>query len=177
MSLYRIWIYNSNDRRETARIKATDFDVVQQFLLSDFIKPEHREEVELTEYGLEWLDGDPEECKQHQDLDSEDRDDPDYNPCEYCDGCNAGFQIEEVEDPDPEDYSFLTIFGTNDYYDLTQPQPEKAEDWDEGLYEAWKRDPQIGVATLILATIRDNPELEKGFSPDLIERSKQQVEA
>lgn len=176
--LYRIWLFDSNDRREIARILAFDFETVQKFLLEEFIKPEFRKDVEEWEYGLQWDANTPEECLKYVDkscesckhrLTNENLDDycelkeiidtckkykldQNYNPCEFCDGCLTGFQIEEIENPDGkswgETFEFKTIMGTNDFYDLTGDKPEKAQDWNPLLARAWKIDPQTGCDML-----------------------------
>jgi len=154
--LFRIWYFTENDRRETARIKAYDFESVQKFLLDEFIKPEFRDQVDLDEYGLSWMDNEPKECLEQMRLDEPDNKeykDEDFNPCESCDGCTVGFQIEEVEEPDGkswgETWEFKTIYGTNDFWDLTKDKPEKSPNWNPLLAHAWKISPQTGCDMLV----------------------------
>ena len=148
MSLFRVWSWDSNDRTEIAHFKADAFEEVQTYLLEHFIKEEGRDDVDKTNFGLEWMENDPDECAEQ----SEDRLCPicreeitltgktsdgrligsckdaftieqwndDYSPCDSCDGCTAGFEIEEVENPTDDEYEFKTIQGTNEYYDLTK---------------------------------------------------------
>jgi len=79
--------------------------------------------------------------------------DKDYNPCESCDvGCMHGLNIEEV-DYDIE-REFKTIYGTNEYWDLTGDKPIKANDWHPLLKSMWERDPQSGVNMLVALTKR-----------------------
>jgi len=204
-------MWDNNDRREIGRVKAEEYEHVEQLILYGFIKPEHREDIEITDYGLEWNELTPEIC--FKEYASQEYYDPDeweeirYDNsilCETCDGCTQGIHIEEIEDPDGESwgetFEFKTIFGSNDYYDLTQPQikamiqsievdkipnPEecwewisehaKAEDWNPLLSSAWKEDPQKGVAALIVTTVEDHPELKEGFDPKLLKDSKEKL--
>ena len=84
--------------------------------------------------------------------------------------------VEIVEDQDAT-AEFKTIFGTNEYYDLTDPQSaEKSKVFNRFLFEAWNTDPQLGVSALIIQTIKDHPELEKGFSQELIEKSRRDLQ-
>ena len=81
VNLYRIWSFDSNDRREIARIKAFDFETVQEFLLNTFIKPEYQQNIELTDYGLEWNNNTPEECLENIDK---------------CDKCKDLMEIKDI---------------------------------------------------------------------------------
>jgi len=120
MTLFRVWYFDSNDREEIARFKADDFEDVQDYLLKHFIKEGKQEEIEETDFGLMWNQFEPDECiEQHRADGVEEARDEDYNPCDMCDGCEAGFSIEEIEDPTEDEFEFKTIQGTNDYYDLT----------------------------------------------------------
>ena len=128
IKLYRIWSGDSNDRSEIARIKAKNFETVQDFLLQEFIKPEFRDQIEKTEFGLEWNTRTPEEC--FEDLSEEEQSKISIDDvCMCCDGCTTYLQIEEIEKPDSKSFEFKTIWGTNEYYDLTGEKPVKAEDW------------------------------------------------
>ena len=172
MSLFRIWNYDFNDRCEIARFKADDFDEVQEYLLKNFIWEESQERVEKTDFGLEWNEFTKEECiEQH----AEDKDcdaciygpnhglrckesnlecvafelDPDYDPCNMCDGCITGFEIEEVEDPTDDEFEFKTIYGTNEYYDLTiRKALEKKLEEAEKQYYSVSEDPLKGTDVL-----------------------------
>jgi len=239
MSLFRIWMWEQNDRREVARFKAEEFEDVQQYLLKKFIKEECQDDIELTECGLEWMNQDPEQCLKEIDIEDLTEDEVEahtegeYCPCETCEGCLMGYHLEEIEEADGvswgETWEFKTIQGTNEFYDLTirtklekkleqlkeqhkrleaiwerdvrfagpaapnkrlnecnaeiwkiekllNTEVEKSEDWNSLLTKAWKKDPQLGVSALILSTIETHPELKEGFSKELIERSKKDLE-
>jgi len=218
MSLFRIWMWDQNDRREVARFKAEEFEDVQQYLLKNFIKSEFQDDIESTECGLEWMNQDPEQCLKEidiEDLTEDEREaynEGEYCPCETCEGCLMGYHIEEIEDPDGvswgETWEFKTIYGTNEFYDLTQPKIQvllneidiikaedhknaqneiklcweqiakiaKCPDWNSILAKAWEKDPQLGVSALILSTIETHPELKEGFSKELIDKSKKDLE-
>ena len=83
-----------------------------------------------------------------------------FKECEHCDldyNCDKeecdywtteGYQIEEDNTIEEE---FKTIYGTNDFFDLTKSDP-KSSDWDNDLSNAWKRDPQLGCNMLLTKT-------------------------
>ena len=155
--LFSIYYFSYDNRSEIARIKSFDYDTVQNFLLTQYIKPEHREEIEKTDYGLEWFENTNEDCllyvalcdKCKHCIDSYSINqacelglscgietcsrftlDKSYNACDYCESlCLRGFSIEEFTEPTENDYSFKTIYGTNEYFDLTQEPYTKSENW------------------------------------------------
>lgn len=172
--LYRIWYYDYNDRREVARVKSSDFDKVVQFLKNHFIEPKYLDDVHETDYGISWSDSTPQECFEIRDLDEDVTID---DICFNCGiDCTVGFHAEELEEPDLDDFEYKTIYGTNEYYDLDDPkETEKTKVYNEFLNNAWMKSPQLGVSALIVNTIRENPELEKGFSKELIEKSKKDL--
>jgi len=169
--LYRIWYSDGNDRSESARILACDFDVVQEFLLKTFIEPESQGEIELTDFGLEWSECDLRECQKIAKEDNPEITEEDLEDiCSMCDNPNMKyFEIEELEDFDKSELEFKTIYGTNDFYDLTKDKPIKAEDWSELI--AKQNTLEKKISALIIQTIRDKPELEKGFNKKLIQKS------
>jgi hypothetical protein len=154
IKLYRIWSYDSNDRSETARAIARDYETVLQFVKKTFIDLEelrkNNVELEETEMGLEWC----ESCVNCEGKDTEE--------CNMCEIQLSGYQIEEIETPDSinfgETFDFKTIFGTNDFYDLTGKRPKKSEDWNKLLCRAFKIAPQVGADTLLGLTKLANME-------------------
>jgi len=190
VKLYRIWSFDSNDRSEIARAIAANFETVQDYLLKEFIKPEFRNEVEITDYGLQWNSNTPKECLEYADPETYEYEtkeeltqafnNDEINLCEFCEGCTAGFQIEELEKPTGlhfgETFEFKTIFGTNDFYDLTGKRHTKAKDHNPLLSKAWKKDSETGIAALILSTVQEKPELKKGFDPELLRKSQEKTE-
>jgi len=162
MALYRIWYGDDNDRGEIARAKADDMDQVIDLIKREFLK----KDVEYEE------EGDDDDLILILDIcsDCEYRDKLDEDGERYCENCTRTewIQIERDDDVKPE---FKTIFGSNDFYDLTDPDKTRLI-YNEFLNKAWEKSPRLGVAALIVQTIKDNPDLEKGFSPELIKKSK-----
>ena len=124
--LYRIWFFNSNNRGEMARILSNSFEQVQDFILnsSDFINQQYKDEIEKTDFGLEWNI-----CKECRENQKNQRYEDFEEQCNFCECYLEGYQIEELEDYTKEECDFKTIFGTNDFYDLTEKEPTKAKDW------------------------------------------------
>ena len=161
--LYRIWFGTSNDRSELGRATADDIDQVIELVKTEYLKPD-------TEfYDIDYQGNDQvylmiDLCK-----------DCEFQDSEYCMDCETSEYVEITEDTEAE-AEYKTIFGTNEYYDLTDPQnAEKSKVFNNFLFEAWNTDPQLGVSALIIQTIKDHPELEKGFSRELIEKSKREL--
>jgi len=187
MSLYRIWWSDSNDRNELARAKATDIDQVIEFVKAEFLKPETElYDIDYQEYGVYMMIDACKDCefKDCRGCDPELEADINREQCrlclEYkatvCENCEHSEYIEIQEDPDTEP-ELKTIFGTNDYHDLTDPQqPEQPQVYNEFLHEAWKQSPRLGVSALIIQTIKDHPELEQAFSKDLTTKSKENTQ-
>lgn len=145
--LFRIWYSDSNNRSEYARAKANDIEEVIEWLQKDFFKPEALEILNIdinsdTQAFIDWQ----EEPEEDQELTEEELD-------AYDGGITYSLEIVEIEEPEPEDFEFKTIYGTNDYYDLTGAEPVKAPDWDKELSEAWKRNAQEGCNLLTKKTL------------------------
>lgn len=74
-TLYRIWLWDSNDRSEIARVKAPEDLDIEEFLLRIFIKPEFQTREDLDKLsniyaeveGLEWNSQKPEHCLENFD--------------------------------------------------------------------------------------------------------------
>ena len=127
--------------------------------------------------------------------------DPEYNPCEFCDGCTCGFNAEKIENPNGESFEFKTIYGTNEFYDLTTQESKcllatiqhseqtyskeqtqafweqlaklsKSEDWDTRLSKAWKESPELGISALLLSSATP----KEAISKDLLEKAKRDME-
>lgn len=158
IKLYRIWSFDYNDRREIARAIARDFETVQDYLLNEFIKPEFREDIELTDYGLEWDETPDLETALQEGYVKNEEEYEEY--MQYGEADIRGFQIEEIEQPSGlywgEEFHFKTIFGTNDFYDLTGKRHTKAKDTDTGLRQAWKKSPEFDILGVKIR-------LDKGF--------------
>ena len=162
--LYRIWFGTSDNRSELGRATADDIDQVIDLVKKEYLKPD-------TEfYDIDYQGDDQVYLMINLCNDCE------YQDTDYCENCEQSEYVEIIEDneTDPE---FKTIFGTNEYYDLTDPQAlEKSKVFNRFLFEAWNTDPQLGVSALIIQTIKDHPELEKGFSKQLIEKSRKDLQ-
>jgi len=150
--LYRIWYSDGNDRDEYARVKATNTDQVIQWLKDTYFKPEALEQI-MIDYTMEneaiitWYEGPPcNECTISAKDTNKCEEKCEYNETTY------SLQIEEIEEPESNDYEYKTIYGTNDYYDLTQDKPVKAKDWNKTLAQTWKTDPQKGCDLLLKLT-------------------------
>ena len=118
--LFAIYHFDYNDRDEIARFKAKTFEDVQAYLLKNFIKEGQQDKIGETDFGLEWDENYPDECRKQRAIDEDKELDEDENPCDMCDGCTAGFEIDEIEEPEDDEFEFRTIYGTNEYYDLTK---------------------------------------------------------
>ena len=100
---------------------------------------------------------------------AESGDDFDEAACEYCEKAEW-VQIEQDDDIEPK---FDTIYGTSDYYDLTQPEEaQKSPDWSPEIKAAYERDPQEGIEALIAKAVIDNPELAIGVDSELLKRGR-----
>ncbi len=113
MAIYRIWSYDSNDRSEIGRIKALNFETVQDFILYSTIKPEYRKDITETDIGFELITCNKEECLENNQEENEDS---------ICDLCSMpsiyGIEIQEYQDSEIEQ-EYKTILGTNEYWNLT----------------------------------------------------------
>jgi len=149
--LYRIWESDGNDRDEYARVKANDSDQVIQWLKNTYFKPEALEQLDIDDSVIFWNDCDKEECAKLNNVSIESEDFEVM--CDSCETAQRSLSIEEIENPTPEDFEYKTIYGTNEFYDLTQDTPVKAEDWNKKLAQEWKTDPQKGCNLLLKLTL------------------------
>jgi len=174
---------------------------LMEWLKKSYIKPEGQDMIEEHDdgynFGISVMNGSPEECKENAhgdcqscihfiqyecvkehniyfDINCKDYEfDEDNNPCEYCDlGCDIYIMLERIEEPEPSDYSYRTIFGGNDYFDITSGEEVKAEDWDARIVAANQKDPQLGVAALLLSSATPR----EALSDELAERSRRELE-
>ena len=116
---------------------------MQEWAIEHFIKEEYRQDIECTEIGIEWSKC--EDCTAHLDLTNETKEEI----CESCEDSTEGIQIEEIEEIDDEDLSFKTIYGTNEFFDLTTKDHKKAENWNNTLEKAFKINSQAGCDMLL----------------------------
>jgi len=150
--IWRIWAFDSNDRQEVARVATkgidedSEFEIVRDFVLKTFIKPEFRSKVLKSDFGLEWTEKNCETCQEIVDAGD--------SACDLCEVEISGFQIENVGlegeswGNEPE---LKTIHGTNEFYDLSdQKKPKKAADWEPRIKNAWDSSPELGIAALIV---------------------------
>ena len=88
--------------------------------------------------------------------------------CEYCETSGSYLEINEIIDPDPGDYEFKTIYGTNEYANLeTDTRPTE---YNPLLAKAWRTDPQLGATELMYQTINDNPKMVEAVSPEYLHK-------
>jgi len=185
-NLYRIWFGTSNDRSELGRAKATDIDQVIEHVKKEYLKPE----VEF--YDIDYQSEDQvylmidlcKDCEYSSCLECDgdieaDMNREDCQQClEYettkCEDCEQSEYIEIEKDEYGYEHEMKTIYGTNEYYDLTNPQKtEQTQIYNKFLHQAWKTSQQLGMSALIIQTIKDHPELEHGFAKELIEKSRE----
>ena len=65
--LYRLWSFSQNDRREIARVLATEEFDLEDWIKKEYIKPESQNDIEFLSslgdmLGIEWNENTPEEC-------------------------------------------------------------------------------------------------------------------
>ena len=169
--LYRIWWGDNNDRREIARIKSEDLDQVKEFVAKKYLNPD----TEYEELGdCDNLILSLNVCQHCDPLEYAEEGQTEE---EICEACEYSEYIQIELDTWGYEEELKTIFGTNDFYDLTDPEEtEKTKIYNEFLHEAWEKSPSLGVSALIVQTIKDLPHLEKGFSKELIEKSRRDLE-
>ena len=181
-NLYRIYYSDGNNRDELGRVSAQEIDQAVEYAVKQYFNPdlEYEEDAGDNEHLYLRIDSckyceyyglpDKEKVELFNENTGENLDIEDVDLiCEYCE-VSEYIEITLDNDVEPE---YNTIYGVNEYADLeveTRPEP-----FNPTLVAAWKDSPQKGVAALILNTIEDNPELEEGFSPELIKRSKEVI--
>lgn len=166
-NLYRIWYGDSNDRQEIGRAQAYDIDAVIEYVKTQYLKPN----VEF--YDIDYQGDDLVYLMIDMCKDCIVKANPgDYVPegCDPCEDCEISewIQIELNNDIDPE---FKTIFGVNEYADLTEDT--RPTTYNRTLKDAWDKSPEKGISALILETVKTNPRLRSAFSKELIEKSRE----
>lgn len=170
-NLYRIWYGDSNDRQEIGRAQAYDIDDVVKYVKTQYLKPN----VEF--YDIDYQGDDLvylmiDMCKDCEvKANPEDYRPEGVDPCEDCE-ISEYIEIHQDNDTDPE---FKTIFGVNEYADLTEDT--RPTTYNKTLKDAWDKSPEKGVSALILQTVEDHPHLKAGFSKELIEKSRKDLTA
>jgi hypothetical protein len=121
--LYRVWWFESDegggDRGEAMRLRACNMEDAIDYVQKEMFEPEFQNDVEV--------DGDSKFAILDVYEPSEEDDEDDM----IGHGRTVGFQIEEDDEIDPE---FKTIYGSNDFVDLTGKKPKKAEPWNPMMY-------------------------------------------
>ena len=126
--IYRIWSFESDegnsDRREIAHVKAKNVEEATEFVKKQFVIAKHRND--LNEDGddnstyisksFAYNENGEELTQKEIDKLEESGDEDEINWQE------VGFQIEEDDD---EEEDFNTIYGGNDFYDLTKPKGQQ----------------------------------------------------
>jgi hypothetical protein len=146
--LFKVIYSDGNDRSEYIRIKAEDEETALNWLKGYFFKPEALNDVTEEDNFLTWMECDKDECAKVNDVSEEDKE----FMCEGCEQSNSYLELEEIEDTTEEE-DFKTIYGTNEFFDLTKEEPTKKPDWNKNLAETWKANPQLGVNKLLALTL------------------------
>ena len=159
--LFRIVQSDGNDRDTYAHAKAYDIQDIIDWLHQTYFQTETLNLLDTTIESdtnayISWTEcGD---CTKKE--------------CDFCEVPLCYLEITQIMNPDPQDYEYKTIYGTNQYYDLTRDQPKKAQDWNKPLKNAFSINPQLGVdmlqkLTLIsqytkqeLTELHDDPHME-----------------
>lgn len=114
--LFKIVESDGNDRDTYAHVKANSLTDVIEWLKKTYFKPEALDLLTIdkqsdTEAFIMWTDcGD---CENKN-----------IDECEYCEIPSSYLEITEIQNPNSEDFEFKTIYGTNEYYDLTLSHEE-----------------------------------------------------
>ena len=169
-NLYRIFYSDGNNRDELGRVSAQDIDQAVEYAVKQYFEPnlEYQEDAGDNEHLYLVIDSckycDKQEIMELNDIEDEE---------ELCECCEISEYIEIMLDNDAET-EYKTIYGINEYADIennTQPTP-----FNPTLAAAWTDSPEKGISALILDTIDTHPELEKGFTKELIQRSRETLE-
>ena len=169
-NLYRIFYSDGNNRDELGRVSAQDIDQAIEYAVKQYFQPdlEYQEGAGDHEHLYLLIDSckycDKQEIMELNDIEDEN---------ELCEYCEISEYIEIMLDNEAEK-EYKTIFGVNEYADIENNiQPTS---FNPNLVAAWTDSPQKGISALILDTIDTHPELEKGFDPKLIEKSRETLE-
>jgi hypothetical protein len=145
--LFRVFNGDGNDRQETFRFKAFEINDVVEYIKKEFFVPE----FDKSKIEFDWQDENMVYILWDNCFECEDNEDSEN--CEECEQGQNYFEIFLEEKPEPSDFSFNTIEGTNNFVDLTQPKPKQAENWNPELAKAWKNHPQEGCNKLLELTL------------------------
>ncbi len=164
---FEIWHSDGNDRTQLARVKAFDIKDVVNFSLDEFLTPEAKKDADID---ISYEDTAIINLNVCSDCEFKDKNSEECNFCELSETLTV-----ELDTYDKTEH-YKTIFGTDDFYDLTKPKPTKNKDWNPFLKKNWDKSPEKGLSALILNTIEELPQLTHAFSKELIEKSKKDVE-
>ena len=148
-NLYRVFNGDGNDRQETYRFKAYDINDVVEYIKKQFFNFD--KDFTIDDLDIDWQGEDivyiswDSGCIDCEEKDSE--------SCDFCEISSSYFEVFKEENTEPNEFSFNTIEGTNNYVDLTLPTPKHAEDWNPELSLAWKVNPQLGCDCLQQLTL------------------------
>ncbi len=173
--LYEIWESDGNDRSHYGNVISNDYEKVESWLIQHFIKEEYREMVEIDEMGISIISCDKEECWENlSDENKKEYYDNDINNiCDLCGSCQVlYFSAELIEQPDLSDLNYNTIFGTNEFYDLTGDIIEKKENTNKTLFNAWNISPEMGISALIMSDYTPKLAIDKEY----LEKCKKDLE-
>ena len=139
--LFRIVQSDGNNRNTYAHVKAYDIQDVIDWLHQTYFKAEALNLLDTTiesdtDAFISWTEcGD---CTKKE--------------CDFCEVPICYLEITQIINPDSGDYQYKTIYGTNQYYDLTGDQPKKSQDWNKTLANAFSTNPQTGADMLLKLT-------------------------
>ena len=128
--LYSLWSGDYNDRQEFFRVKAYDLNHVISWIctpdndqilnLKDFTIEELIQDIDYQDGGLAYIMLN--NCLECDNYNTKTMKPRKPRQCEYCEIGTAYIEISEIENPQPEDFSFKIVFpyGQNNYIDLTK---------------------------------------------------------
>jgi len=168
--LYKIWESDPNDRSHFGNVISDDWDKVIKWMKNNFIKPEYQDRAETINIGICISTCNPDDCWENVEKgEYEDKEEM----CGECDNSQSLYiTAEEIKTVDISDFDYKTIFGTNEFYDLTGNEPTKKDDFDPALSSAWRHSPKVGMAALLLSPLTP----QSALSPELKKKSKEELE-
>ena len=184
VSVYRIRYGDGNDCDEIGRVSAKNIEEATEYAIKQYLKPETETDIDGDgEYSMITINV----CKgcEFSELSEEEKIklfreeyDQDYEPfLEFCEECEKSEYMEVFKDEDAKP-EYRTIFGMNQYADLTDDNPDtdKPVEYNPKLAEAWRKDSQLGIAALWDQTFKENPELKEAVSPEYREKIRKDME-
>ena len=153
--LFQVYNGDGNDRQETFRFKAFDAQDVVDYIMKNWFKYDEKftkDDLNVDWQGedsvyITWSNCDAENCEEKQNADD------DEFACDFCEVGESYFEVQLMEQPEPNDFKFNTIEGTNNYVDLTKLKPKQAEPWNKELADLASTDKQAAADELMRLTL------------------------